>query len=190
VLYRKSSHRIVTQTQRRSFLLRASPCLVFARAHLSLPNAVRGTNGTLFYSIIRSLMCKTTFPLSVRNRSRQSSYSPSINQWQENSHFGNQTSARKKKPQIGIRKLFISFINLHVLLTKKENSLLIEQTALLSEKIEIQNAAKRTFIFTRPEQEREFTINDIREEKEQEREFTIKIVNNDEISFLFLSYGL
>jgi len=86
--------------------------------------------------------------------------------------------------------LFISFINLHVLLTKKENSLLIEQTALLSEKIEIQNAAKRTFIFTRPEQEREFTINDIREEKEQEREFTIKIVNNDEISFLFLSYGL
>lgn len=42
VLYRKSSHRIVTQTQRRSFLLRASPCLVFGRAHLSLPNAVRG----------------------------------------------------------------------------------------------------------------------------------------------------
>ncbi len=47
-----------------SWKLCASPCLVFGRSHLSLPNTVMGTNGTLFYSIIRSPLnhLKEAFP--------------------------------------------------------------------------------------------------------------------------------
>lgn len=122
VLYRKSSHRIVTQTQRRSFLLRASPCLVFGRAHLSLPNA--GSEGYERNSILFSIQL-FVHPCARRPFHYRSEIAP------DNRHIHLQSTSDKKtaiserkllpglkKPQIGIREFFIY---LSILISSSQN---------------------------------------------------------------------